>query len=150
MLVCNSPQLIAAYHVLHRLLEPRHPPCALNCFKKIRNKNLSFLLLLFGHYLINVQILDTHSNNFSQYVKELIPINRNWQMCWTWTNRFAWTNHIIKNKELHFICWWRISESNRWPSRQRSGCIYSIELTTHFCGGYRSRTDDPLRARQML
>ena len=28
-LVCSSPRLIAAYHVLHRLLMPRHPPCAL-------------------------------------------------------------------------------------------------------------------------
>ena len=27
--ICSSPQLIAAYHVLHRLLVPRHPPCAL-------------------------------------------------------------------------------------------------------------------------
>ncbi len=27
--VCRSPELIAAYHVLHRLLVPRHPPCAL-------------------------------------------------------------------------------------------------------------------------
>ena len=36
MLVCSSPQLIAAYHVLHRLLEPRHPPCALICFKTIQ------------------------------------------------------------------------------------------------------------------
>ena len=26
--VCGSPALIAAYHVLHRLLVPRHPPCA--------------------------------------------------------------------------------------------------------------------------
>ena len=26
---CNSPQLFAAYHVLLRLREPRHPPCAL-------------------------------------------------------------------------------------------------------------------------
>ena len=26
---CNSPKLIAAYHVLHRLLMPRHSPCAL-------------------------------------------------------------------------------------------------------------------------
>ena len=33
MLVCSSPRLIAAYHVLLRLLEPRHPPCALICFK---------------------------------------------------------------------------------------------------------------------
>ena len=32
--MCSSPQLIAAYHVLRRLSEPRHPPYALNCFKK--------------------------------------------------------------------------------------------------------------------
>eukprot|EP00295_Goniomonas_pacifica_P023954 CAMPEP_0175935608 /NCGR_PEP_ID=MMETSP0108-20121206/21135_1 /TAXON_ID=195067 ORGANISM="Goniomonas pacifica, Strain CCMP1869" /NCGR_SAMPLE_ID=MMETSP0108 /ASSEMBLY_ACC=CAM_ASM_000204 /LENGTH=57 /DNA_ID=CAMNT_0017259567 /DNA_START=1 /DNA_END=170 /DNA_ORIENTATION=- len=28
-LLCSSPQLIAALHVLHRLYMPRHPPCAL-------------------------------------------------------------------------------------------------------------------------
>ena len=27
--ICTLPRLIAAYHVLHRLREPRHPPCAL-------------------------------------------------------------------------------------------------------------------------
>ena len=27
--ICHSPQLFAAYHVFHRLLVPRHPPCAL-------------------------------------------------------------------------------------------------------------------------
>jgi len=32
--VCHSPKLIAAYHVLHRLLMPRHPPCALTCLTK--------------------------------------------------------------------------------------------------------------------
>ena len=30
--VCTYPNLIAAYHVLHRLLEPRHPPFALSFF----------------------------------------------------------------------------------------------------------------------
>ena len=29
-LVCSSPKLIAAYHVLHRLLAPRHSPHALS------------------------------------------------------------------------------------------------------------------------
>jgi hypothetical protein len=28
--VCGSPRLIAAYHVLHRLPSPRHPPYALS------------------------------------------------------------------------------------------------------------------------
>ena len=27
--ICSSPKLFAAYHVFHRLLVPRHPPCAL-------------------------------------------------------------------------------------------------------------------------
>ena len=30
--ICTYPGLIAAYHVLHRLCEPRHPPCALSYF----------------------------------------------------------------------------------------------------------------------
>ena len=30
--VCTYPHLIAAYHVLHRLPEPRHPPFALSFF----------------------------------------------------------------------------------------------------------------------
>ena len=30
--ICTYPELIAAYHVLHRLCEPRHPPCALSYF----------------------------------------------------------------------------------------------------------------------
>ena len=36
--ICSSPRLIAAYHVFHRLLVPRHPPCALFC--------LTFLFLV--------------------------------------------------------------------------------------------------------
>ena len=30
--ICTSPALIAAYHVLLRLREPRHPPVALSYF----------------------------------------------------------------------------------------------------------------------
>ena len=30
--ICTYPKLIAAYHVLHRLREPRHPPYALSYF----------------------------------------------------------------------------------------------------------------------
>src|SRR5436853_5230903 len=32
-----SPRLIAAVHALHRLLVPRHPPCALNILTVIRS-----------------------------------------------------------------------------------------------------------------
>ena len=34
--ICSYPALIAAYHVLHRLREPRHPPCALLLFLRLR------------------------------------------------------------------------------------------------------------------
>ena len=34
--ICTSPQLFAAYHVLRRLPEPRHPPCALSYFRHTR------------------------------------------------------------------------------------------------------------------
>ena len=32
MVICTYPKLFAAYHVLHRLREPRHPPSALTYF----------------------------------------------------------------------------------------------------------------------
>ena len=42
-IICIYPRLIAAYHVLHRLREPRHPPYALNYF----------LFILFIYYQTN-------------------------------------------------------------------------------------------------
>ena len=36
MCICHSPKLIAAYHVFHRLQNPRHPPYALNYFLCLR------------------------------------------------------------------------------------------------------------------
>ena len=34
----NSPRLIAGHHVLHRLLIPRHPPCALTHSPHFKNR----------------------------------------------------------------------------------------------------------------
>src|SRR5437867_1165938 len=42
--VCGSPRLIAAYHVLRRLLVPRHPPCALSSLTGIFTKVLQLCL----------------------------------------------------------------------------------------------------------
>ena len=41
--ICSSPQLIAACHVLHRRLVPRHSPCALS--------NLTYLMNISIHLL---------------------------------------------------------------------------------------------------
>ena len=40
-LVADSPGLIAGSHVLHRLLVPRHPPCALKNLANLQNKMLA-------------------------------------------------------------------------------------------------------------
>ena len=98
-LVCSSPKLIAAYHVLHRLLSPRHPPYALNCFKyfsiniKVYNVNLYFKLYYLRRFVTaidrknHIAVIFIFSDNydgtinhtnitksfwFSQYVKELV------------------------------------------------------------------------------
>ena len=41
-LMCSSPKLIAAYHVLHRLLMPRHSPCALFSLTFVEIKSTTF------------------------------------------------------------------------------------------------------------
>jgi hypothetical protein len=68
MLVCNSPWLIAAYHVLLRLSDPRHPPCALIRFKKIQMSLLARLRFLFTNSNLLLLLLQLF---ISQYVKEL-------------------------------------------------------------------------------
>ena len=44
--ICTLPELIAAYHVLLRLREPRHPPAALDFFSYVAFLRI-YLLVLF-------------------------------------------------------------------------------------------------------
>ena len=46
-IICISPQLFAAYHVLLRLLVPRHPPCALISLTFTAFRLLKRFLILF-------------------------------------------------------------------------------------------------------
>ena len=69
--ICTLPGLIAAYHVLHRLREPRHPPYALTYFFHLSpfpcsidttgtaavNILMSFIALLFA---LSVQYVNDH------------------------------------------------------------------------------------------
>ena len=48
--ICSSPQLIAAYHVFHRLSVPRHPPCALFC---LTSDKVSLLYLISSYSVTN-------------------------------------------------------------------------------------------------
>ena len=42
-LMCSSPRLIAAYHDFHRLLMPRHSPCALFSLTVVEVRSVSFV-----------------------------------------------------------------------------------------------------------
>ena len=50
-LFCSSPKLIAAYHVLHRLLMPRHSPCALCNLTFRRNWWSKFIVFNFSQLI---------------------------------------------------------------------------------------------------
>ncbi len=62
--MCAYPKLIAAYHVLHRLLMPRHSPCAL-C-------SLTYSVKIFQSFAFN--ITKNISWLTSQYVLKLYII----------------------------------------------------------------------------
>ena len=51
---CGSPRHIAAYRALHRLLVPRHPPCALSSLTFLRGTMSFALLCRFGRLSAHV------------------------------------------------------------------------------------------------
>jgi hypothetical protein len=51
-LILNSPWLFAEYHVLHRLLLPRHPPNALFALDSIQKKISKIISQNKSHYLM--------------------------------------------------------------------------------------------------
>ena len=88
---------------------------------------------------------------FSQYVKELDPVD-NWQFTIDNLKKTSWClgyepetiiNVHIKYERTFKL---KISVSPAVKSLSTVPC----QLSTSFGGGYRSRTDDPLRARQVL
>ena len=83
--ICSYPGLFAAYHVLLRLREPRHPPSALNYFLYLTHTTSLYFennltAILFGIKsarvgislsLLYFTIFTISICNFSQHVKDL-------------------------------------------------------------------------------
>ena len=115
-LFSGSPKLIAAYHVLHRLSLPRHPPYALSS-------------LTIKKPLINTAV-HTSENAFASF-----PVFSTYRS---------------------FLCNCQRTSGVRGPG---PGVRKSVKAFTDpgpripdpgYGGGERDRTDDPLRARQVL
>ena len=70
--ICSYPRLIAAYHVLHRLREPRHPPDALAFFRRLPQHKKTPRL---AHTIsCNFEILFSVSKNKVFYLQSCVSI----------------------------------------------------------------------------
>ena len=118
--VCTYPNLIAAYHVLHRLLEPRHPPFALSFFFYVKlfvvstttNPNLLFTLWTIVFLLVNNYKIKTLFKFLSWIIAFTLSIR---QRSKSFRTGF--------NLKLHPR--WRITDSNRWPPACKAGALAS-------------------------
>jgi len=77
MVVCTSPQLFAAYHVLRRLREPRHPPYALIRFRLFDVFDFSISPLLFLSSSSSLRFLSTPFNAFPSTTSVLPVLSMN-------------------------------------------------------------------------
>ena len=68
--MCAYPKLIAAYHVLHRLLMPRHSPCALCSLTYCHD--ISFKTKLQRIFLGYVVL--TYLYNYVQFSKNILSV----------------------------------------------------------------------------
>ena len=133
--ICTYPRLVAAYHVLHRLWEPRHPPCALSYFlarffvvshlpprilfggtgpdgRRTRaggrtkvEYTFSFLLLWLWNYCLLFAISS----------------KKNW---WSFLrSTFAFASSCQRSFPNTRPGWWRITDSNRWPPACKAGAL---------------------------
>ena len=126
--ICTSPKLIAAYHVLHRLWEPRHPPYALIYFLLCGEHRLKIKLFpirqrtLYPDCQNNCEYIRnrTRSQNHrihlckERYFYKYLPVNLENKgvepLIFPMVYRDALQLSLPIQSSL-----WRIRESNPWP-----------------------------------
>ena len=122
---CTYPWLIAACHVLRRLREPRHPPCALNYFLAVAACPRTWAGTAAAH-------------TFSCSVRSR-PVRNTPQG----GGRFSVVNFTVL---LVSIC----QRSARNAGRPERGARPGVRKAAPRSGEYRGRTDDLLHAMQAL
>ena len=143
MLICSSPKLIAAYHVLHRLLMPRHSPCALfSLTNKAFALQVHTIKKVHLWFSITVELCRLISLKFIFAKIVFYPI---------WLNKFPFMlpshNCII----ITMFSFQGAFESPRDSMKYflQSASVNLFRLFSHG-GEYRDRTGDLLLARQAL
>ena len=119
--ICSYPQLIAACHVLHRLLMPRHSPCALLSLTSLGSP---FELNYMSFFPLKLNLIYPLRKNsfiilcivqFSKYKFILNKYGRHLFFCFL-------------NKKT--MSEWRWGESNSWPPACKAGAL-PAELHPH-------------------
>ena len=114
--MCSYPWLIAAYHVLHRLLMPRHSPCALYSLTIYRISLLVILyelcrLLLKKFTFHLAKIVFTQIKVFSLLLPShnCIIIKNNVQFSrYSANHKIGFERLVFKRSNLiSFTLWWR-------------------------------------------
>ena len=130
--ICSLPQLIAACHVLLRLLVPRHPPCALLHLTKSvawwRSSGLLqlFVIQLLVNYLLVFLIQLTSINRYPLSLTEkLIFFDFRCLLLLHFDTLFSFQGTFFT-----LSGWWRIRGSNPWPPACKAGAL-PAELIPH-------------------
>ena len=117
IVICTSPALIAAYHVLLRLREPRHPPSALAYFlfpcTYIAIRHVSDWYIFKACSFFVTLLLCCPSCQRSSF-QRLVVVER------------------IKNHRFFILLLWRITDSNRWPSACKADALASWANPPYF------------------
>ena len=126
MLMCSSPKLIAACHDLHRLLMPRHSPCALISLTFVEQPFSCSLLVLLRIMQASVWFhcslcypLFKKSTNFTLLPLCCLLAISCLLHCSVFKVQFSdpFQGQIemltLLGKHFDLILWWRLSDSNR-------------------------------------
>ena len=77
--ICSSPKLFAAYHVFHRLLVPRHPPCALlrltNFLCHVASRQLVWVFIKFITFKSKLSKITTSCDYLSVISSDVFLLN---------------------------------------------------------------------------
>ena len=104
-IICISPQLFAACHVLLRQISPRHPPYALSILTYV------FTLTFLAFWV-------SFSTSEKSFLDELFF--------------FRFFFYIVFKEQVTWLLsgWWRWGESNSWPPACKAGAL-PAELRPH-------------------
>ena len=123
--ICTSPKLFAACHVLHRLLMPRHSPCALSsltllsvCTERSRSGSQAFELCRL-RVLRNCFVLPFSKSSTNHFCFPLLLALHTWLLCSVFKVRFQ----LLSKPD---------------PNIQSFECLHPI---SHYLTGTRPRRD---------